>query len=242
MIRDHEDAFGHAMYDFLHGKPAREIVEREDGYIDVSPGPAYYLSQYKDWPHHYKKAMSRIRGKVLDIGCGAGRISLYLQARGFDVTGIDISPLAIKTCRERGLRKVKVMSITRINNKLGEFDTLVMLGNNFGLMSNLNRARWLLRKFRNITTPGARIVAESLEYVSTKEQYHLQYQKANRKRGRMAGQIKIRVRYLNYKTPWFDYLFATHEEMKQIVMGTGWEVEEYIDSGEPHYITIFKRK
>ncbi|PKK82241.1 MAG: hypothetical protein CVT49_14805 [candidate division Zixibacteria bacterium HGW-Zixibacteria-1] len=241
MIRDYEDAFGHAMYDYLHGKPGHEVVEREDGYVDISAGPALYLSQYKDWPDHYKKTMNRIKGKVLDIGCGAGRISLYLQTRGFDVIGIDLSPNAVKTCKERGLKKVKVMSITQINKKLGKFDSLVMFGNNFGLMGNFNRARWLLRKFRNITNPGARIIAESLDYADTKEPHHLQYQKLNRKRGRMAGQMRLRIRYLNYKTPWFDYLFATHDEMKLIVMGTGWEVEDYIDSADPHYITIFKR-
>lgn len=241
MIRDHEDAFGHAMYDFLHGKNCQEVVERDDGCIDVSPGPAVYFSKYQDWPGHQKKAMGRIRGRVLDIGCGAGRISLYLQSRGFDVTGIDVSPLAVKVCKEQGLRKVKLMSITQVNNKMGKFDTLLMFGNNFGLMSNFNRAKWLLRKFQNVTNPGARIVAESLEYTDTKEPHHLEYHKLNRKQGRMAGQIRLRLRYLKYKTPWFDYLFATPAEMKQIAKDTGWEVEEFIESGQPHYITIFKR-
>ena len=241
MIRDHEDAFGHAMYDFLHGKNCQEVVERDDGCIDVSPGPAVYFSKYQDWPGHQKKAMSRIKGRVLDIGCGAGRISLYLQSRGFDVTGIDVSPLAVKVCKEQGLRKVQLLSVTQVNNKMGKFDTLLMFGNNFGLMSNFNRARWLLRKFRNVTNPGARIVAESLEYTDTTEPHHLEYHKLNRKQGRMAGQIRLRLRYLKYKTPWFDYLFATPVEMKQIAKDTGWEVEEFIESGQPHYITIFKR-
>jgi SAM-dependent methyltransferase len=32
------------------------------------------------------------RGKVCDIGCGPGQISRYLNARGVDVFGIDLSP------------------------------------------------------------------------------------------------------------------------------------------------------
>ena len=44
---------------------------------------------------------------------------------------------------------------------LGEFDTVVMFGNNFGLFGNPRRARWLLQRLRNLTSPAARIVAES---------------------------------------------------------------------------------
>lgn len=42
-----------------------------------------------------------IRGKLLDIGCGTGRNSNWLAKQGFEVTGIDISPIAIKKATER---------------------------------------------------------------------------------------------------------------------------------------------
>lgn len=38
--------------------------------------------------------------KVLDIGCGAGTLCLYLAHKGYYVTGIDISEKAIKECKE----------------------------------------------------------------------------------------------------------------------------------------------
>lgn len=48
--------------------------------------------------------------KVLDVGCGVGSISLYLAAQGAEVTGIDISPRAIKIANqaktEVGLKNV----------------------------------------------------------------------------------------------------------------------------------------
>jgi tellurite methyltransferase len=40
------------------------------------------------------------RGDVLDIAMGSGRNALFLAARGYEVTGIDISPVAIERCRE----------------------------------------------------------------------------------------------------------------------------------------------
>jgi len=241
MIHDHQDAFGHAMYDYWLGKGGYEIVERDDGYCDISGGPEVYFSQYKDWPVHYKKAVKLAEGRVLDIGCGAGRISLYLQGRGVDVVGIDTSPNALKTCRKRGLKKVREMSITQIDTKLGQFDTLMMLGNNFGLTADFKRARWLLRRFRAVTGPGAKIIAESNEDTKTSEPVHLQYQERNKRRGRMRGQIRIRIRYKKYITPWFDYLLVTREEMRHIVEGTGWIVEKFIDSGGPAYIAVLKR-
>jgi cyclopropane fatty-acyl-phospholipid synthase-like methyltransferase len=81
------------LYDCLKGREVVEVVERDDGFIDTSASlPGYYLAEYKNWRPHEKKAMRYAQGKILDIGCGAGRISLYFQKRGFDVLGIDVSP------------------------------------------------------------------------------------------------------------------------------------------------------
>ena len=64
-----------------------------------------------------------------------------------DIVGIDHSPLAIRVCRERGVRNASVLPITQVSaNKLGMFDTIVMTGNNFGLVGSRKRARWLLRR------------------------------------------------------------------------------------------------
>ena len=138
-MRDYQDAYGHEMYDYFEGNGGFEIVERDDGFFDISGGPKGYFSEYEDWPPHHKKAMEYVIGRVLDIGCGAGKHSLYLQKKGFDVLGIDVSPLAIKACKLRGLRKVRVLSITQISSRLGKFQTVLMLGNNFGLFGSFKR-------------------------------------------------------------------------------------------------------
>ncbi len=40
--------------------------------------------------------------RMLELGCGSGTNSVYLCQRGFDVTAIDISPLAIARAKDRG--------------------------------------------------------------------------------------------------------------------------------------------
>lgn len=42
---------------------------------------------------------------TIDLGCGAGNYAIYLARRGFDVTGVDISPSAIKIARENAKKK-----------------------------------------------------------------------------------------------------------------------------------------
>lgn len=237
-----QDAFGHEILDFLNGTNLCETVERDDGHLDVSTLLKGYFHEYKDWPSHQKKAIRLARGKVLDIGCGAGRHALHLQEKGFDVLGIDQSPLAVKVCRKRGLKKARIMSITQIPSGLGPFDTLLMMGNNFGLFGGFKRARWLLRRFRSLTTDSGRIIAETVDPYQTKDPAHLAYHKRNRARGRMPGQVRIRVRYRDFATPWFDYLFASKKEVMEILDGTGWRIGRFIDSEGPMYVAVMEKE
>ncbi len=43
--------------------------------------------------------------RAIDLGCGAGNYAVYLAGRGFEVTGVDISPTAIKIAKENARRK-----------------------------------------------------------------------------------------------------------------------------------------
>ena len=246
MLKENQDAFGRAMYDYyLSGMKATdidEVIERNDGYIDTAGGPAAYFSEHRHWAPIEKKAMKYARGRVLDIGCGAGRHSLFLQAKGLDVVGIDNSPLAIEVCNQRGLKKTAVLSINQINSKLGTFDTIIMMGNNFGLFGSYNGAKRLLKKMSRITSGKGRIIAVTLDVYNTDNPAHLEYQEMNRKRGRMSGQIRLRARYQKYTTPWLDYLMVSKEEMEDILEGTDWKVNRYIDSAGPYYVAVIDKK
>jgi SAM-dependent methyltransferase len=43
--------------------------------------------------------------KAIDLGCGTGWYSIYVASKGFDVTGVDISPTAIRIAQENAAKK-----------------------------------------------------------------------------------------------------------------------------------------
>lgn len=238
---EERDAFGRMLLDCLEGIESREIIERDDGYIDTGGQKLAYFSKFEEWMAHEQEAIHYCQGRVLDIGCGAGRHSLYLQERGFDVHGIDVSPLAVEVCRRRGLAHVSNLSITRLSARLGEYDTILMLGNNFGLMANWPRAKWLLRRMYKMTSNRGRIIASTLDPYQTDNPDHLAYHQRNRDSGRMSGQVRIRARYRNLIGSWFDYLFVSKEEMSRLLADSGWIVNRFIDGDGPLYAAIIDK-
>jgi SAM-dependent methyltransferase len=242
-LKPEEDTFGHEMWAFYKGKEAYEIVERDDGFFNASPkGPALYFSEYEDWDLIEKKAMELVKGRVLDIGCGAGRHSLYLQKKGFKVLGIDSSPLAIKICRLRGLKRAIVMPIEALNFKPSSFDTVIMLGSNFGLFGGFQKARRVLRKLHRMTSEKGLIIATTRDTYKTDNPDHLAYHKFNKKRGRMAGQLRLRIRFRKCVGRWFDYLIVSKKEMQEILEGTGWQIREFIDSDDSAYAAVMEKE
>ncbi len=228
--------------EYLETGEGIEIVERDDGFINASTfRPAAYFTPLRRWPKTERQAIHLARGCVLDVGCGAGRVGLHLQERGHEVVGIDLSPLAVEVSRRRGGRDARELAVTRVGRELGRFDTIVMLGNNVGLMGSRRRAPWLLRRFRSIANDGARILAESVNPYTTDKSEHLAFHERNRRRGRMGGQLRIRIRHGSYSTPWFDYLLVSPEEMAELAEGTGWELRRVIDEGEHVYVGVLER-
>jgi SAM-dependent methyltransferase len=239
-VKQGQDAYGQMLLAALEGRNTVEIVERDDGFIDAAAGASTYLAPFRRWPPVQRQAMRFARGRVLDVGCGGGRVCLHLEQRGQEVVGIDISPGAVEVCRRRGVRDVRLCSIDDVDDSLRVFDTIVMLGNNFGLFASAAKTKRLLRRFHRLTSEHGRIVAETRDVYRTEDPAHLAYHERNRSRGRMSGQIRIRVRYRDHATPWFDYLMVSRPELEDLLDGTGWRLERVLDSEDTYVAVIDK--
>jgi len=240
MHRGREDAFGSALFDHLMDRTSDPVmIERDDGLVEADDVSGYFW-EFRRWGALERAAMRGVRGRVLDVGCGAGRVALHLQHRGLPVTGIDVSTLAVKVCKLRGVEDVRAMSVTQVDRRLGAFDTIVMMGGNLGLLAGRERARWLLRRFRRLTTERGRIIASSIDPLRTTDPDHLRYHRRNRLRERMPGQIHMRARYRTLATPWFDYLFMSPGELEGITNGTGWRVAQ-VQRDESQYVAVLEK-
>jgi len=225
-----EDAFGHLLRDLVAGRHGLEVVERDDGYVFTSD-PSFYLAPFRSWWPQERRAMRLVRGRVLDLGCGAGRVGLHLQGRGHEVVGVDVSPLAIEVAQQRGLVDVRLGTLDTALRANERFDTILLLGNNLGLLAGEQQGRRLLQKLARAVTERGRILAGSYDPYDGASELARGYHARNRARGRMGGVERLRVRYRQYATPWYDVLFASRDEVVRLAEGTDWVVRRFIDNG-----------
>lgn len=239
------DAFGRGLWDHLQGKNDFEIIERDDGLVEVAPIERYFDKGLKSLlgSKTARQALRHARAKALDVGCGAGRHCLYLQEKGIDVLGIDISPLAVKTSKARGVREARVASVDDVKKfRPGSFGSIIMMGNNFGLFGSPAKAKRYLKEFYKATDEQGVVIAETRNPYATDNPDHLRYHQLNKRRGRWSGQLRLRVRYKRLVENWFDYLFVSPKELAMIVKGTGWHVQKLIGDTQADYVMILTKE
>jgi SAM-dependent methyltransferase len=237
------DAFGIALWDHHHSGRINEIIETSDGYIwTTRGGMRMYFAPYTKWSRAEKTAVSYTKGTVLDIGCGAGRHSLWLEERGQQVTAIDASFLATEVAKLRGVKDVRCLPVERITDiEDVRYETVLMLGNGFGLFGTVSKARRLLKQLAKLTTPDGIIIADSTDpkYLD-KEVFRDSTVPENPKR--LSGQMRIRYRYRDGATPWFDFSYVSLGEIERIIKGTGWVLQKHIKGTYGHYAVVLSKK
>jgi SAM-dependent methyltransferase len=157
------DLFGQAILDFQTNNTPEDLVTETNISEADEMSVGYLFRHYNDMPKLEKKALQLAKGKILDVGCGAGSHSLYLQEKGFDVTAIDISPKAIKACQLRGLKNARVQNVLAIETE--KFDTILLLMNGTGIFGTLAETSLHLQKLKSLLNPNGQILLDSSDII-----------------------------------------------------------------------------
>lgn len=209
-----------------------EVIERDDGFIGIGDA-ARYFDPPERWATCERWAVDEAFGRVLDVGCGAGRHAVALKVHGLDVTGIDSSPGAVNVARSRGAAAHRV-ALADVDASLGSFHSIRLLGNNLGLLGSPETASDVLVALARVAEPDAVLLGSGLNPYETATPAHLAYHQFNRSRGRMAGHTTIRVRDGQVATNWFHYLFVSPNELAGLVDDSPWKVD-HIHDDSPNY-------
>jgi SAM-dependent methyltransferase len=241
LLSEEQDAFGHLLSDYLEGELGRLVLERDDGYAGPALPPDVFFAERSEWPAEEQRVFGFVGGRVLDVGCGAGRHSLEAQRRGLHVVAIDISPGAVEVCRRRGVRDVRLLPLAAVDASLGVFDTVLMMCGNFGLVGTARDAVVVLRTLHGITTPTGRIVLDSVDPYRDNDRADLASQEQNRARGRFSGQVTIRLRCRGCATPWFELLNVSTRELGDLAAEAGWRVAHLVQGETPDYYAVLEK-
>jgi SAM-dependent methyltransferase len=108
--------------------------------------------------HHVKPG-----GRILDIGCGAGREALGFAREGFQVVGIDITSRMVETARASAAREglpimFRQQSVTEIDDPPGSFDGAFWVGSYYHVPGRALRVESLGRIAKALAPDGALIL------------------------------------------------------------------------------------
>ena len=238
MTQDEFDVIGLFLKDQLESKdPIYHVIERDDGYIDVS-GTDFYFKSAEYWSTQEREVLEYAMSPILDIGCGAGRHSLYLQNKGLDVTAFDISEGALDVVQKRGITKIIKGSVHNLPTFDKPFSTFLLFFNMFGLGGSPTGSMMMLKALHQHSTPDAKIILSYGSPIPTENPSHLAYHKRNQDAGLPIGQVKIRMRYLHHKSDWFSLYLPTPEEFRNITQNAGWKITVDLIDTPFHYVVL----
>ncbi|MEX0310701.1 MAG: class I SAM-dependent methyltransferase [Tateyamaria sp.] len=235
------DIFGDALRDRQVGHTGRMLtIRRDDDHVDQHDPGLYFLPE----PFaHETELLALAKGPVLDVGCGAGRTVLWLQRKGLNVTGIDMSPGAVAVARARGCRDVILGDVMASGAPLprSHFETIVVFGNNVGIGGTRDGATTLLRHLARVAAPGGQLLVTGLDVARTDAPHHLAYHQRNVATGRPKGEISMRFEYAGAIGPWTPWYHPEPHELEQIAADSGWRVSQLRPAGGPFFASVLSR-
>lgn len=234
-----KDILGQAIADrFYRSSAARLRVHtrwglRADGQpigssTEIMPVKTYFRSS-DDMPELEWTALQHCKGKILDIGAGAGSHSLLLQGMGMDVTAMDISPLNAAVMKERGVKKVISRDFFSLQPGNPPYDTLLLLMNGIGLAGTLDGLHLFLQKAHTLIRPGGALVFDSSDvaylYRGRTPRKSAAQQAGIPLSGDYYGEINYQYEYRRQRTDWFKWLFVDKRTLRRIATKERWKLQ-----------------
>jgi len=234
-----KDLFGKAILDFQTNNSPEDLITETSISEKDEMSVAYLFRSYTEMPKLEQKALQLAKGKILDVGCGAGSHSLYLQnERNFEVCSIDISTNAIEACRLRGLKNAQVQNILEMDsdNPENKFDTILLLMNGTGIFGTLKETNKFLQKLKSLLNPKGQILIDSSDiiYMFDNDEDGGKWIPSNG----YYGELTFTILYKNEKEDQFPWLYLDYNTLQNAAFANGLQ-SELILEGE-HYDYLAK--
>ncbi len=103
-----------------------------------------------------ERALARLAGPVLDVGCGPGRHVRALARRGVLAVGVDVSPAAVSLARSRGTLALQASVFDHLPGA-GSWRSALLLDGNIGIGG---APTLLLGRIASLLSPGGEVLVE----------------------------------------------------------------------------------
>ena len=211
-----QDLLGQAIYDYaLEQEKGSVFIHNTYGKPDEMPVDIFFRDQ-KDFFDVEQKALKQCNGKILDIGAGAGALTLELQKTGFEVDALEISELSSKVMYLRGVKSIITGSIYDVLAP-EPYDTLLLMMNTIGLVGELRNLEFFFSKLKSLIKPNGQILFDSsdISYLYDGDLPTDKYY----------GELDYQYEYDTQKGEWFKWLYVDFETAKMYALKAGVELE-----------------
>ncbi|MFX1489353.1 MAG: methyltransferase domain-containing protein [Promethearchaeota archaeon] len=167
-MKKKNNIFGIAMLKYSKDKSNElELIKRDKTKFSIDLG--YYFREIKDLSNLEKKAISLARGEILDVGCATGYYIPLLKRKG-NVDAIDISEMAIKVARTKGIEECHVADIFKYN-PAKKYDTITLFENNIGLAGKFSKTKKLFKILSKLLKERGQIIC-IVRHTDYREKYY----------------------------------------------------------------------
>ncbi|WP_413513923.1 class I SAM-dependent methyltransferase [Myroides odoratus] len=235
-----KDLIGQAILDYQLTQKSAVILTETDISEAEEMDISYWFRSYKEMPAIEQIALKKCKGRILDIGAGAGSHALYLQEKNFDVTAVDISAKSIEACQLRGVKKAILANI--LDYKEEQFDTLLLLMNGTGIFGRLIHITTYLEHLKSLLAPNGQILIDSSDLIYMFDEDEDGGKWINMDNKEYYGELVFNVHYKGQTEEAFDWLYLDYNTLQNAALGSGLACELVYEGENYDYLARLSRK